>query len=251
MGELNVASVSCSTDLSKISGTAVADDKQKEVIAAVERNFNLGKYSADLYLGFSKGSRTKKWTARLVSLQGGEDDFRCAKFGHKLKDGTKSRKEKGVVINKRGQVFSKKDPRQPRFSKLPGVNTGLFSTDYSPRDMLDTLNLLDNYKIEKFTAINGGKYYHIMLKKKPQGEGFYYRREMIVDAKKLVPVKMRLYTTNPNSPYKVMTVKSTSFAKREFPTNYGIESCWRKSTTKINLTNLSEKVSPRERNYCR
>ncbi|OGC22998.1 hypothetical protein A2291_00920 [candidate division WOR-1 bacterium RIFOXYB2_FULL_42_35] len=253
MGDFDVAKVGCSTDFSTISGAAVSPDTQRTIISAIENNFNLGKYSADLYIGFNKDGRNKSWTARLVSLQGGKDDFRCAKFGTKLKDNRQSRREAGVVITKRDQAFSKKDPNQPSFSALPGVNTGIFDTDYSPQDMLDSLNLLANYDVEKFTSFTsqGNKYYHIMLKKKANGEGFYRRREMIVDANKNVPVQIRLYTKNTRKPYKVMAVKSKPFAKRAFPYSYDITACWRTSTTNITLGDLKEEASTTEANYCK
>lgn len=208
-----------------------ASASYEQVIAAVEKNLNLDDFSAELKIGYSKGG--KSWTAHLHSAKeaGG---LKIAEFYGQREDGT--------VLRRKGGQFSQKSKgaAQPIALGEEASKAGVFGTDYSFKDVLELTKLTSEYdkKVFERTVLDGQDCYHLVLEAKPGKAPFYHKREMWVDPRTMVPVKMEVFGSTGQKLKTIVVNKTQPFQGINYPVEIAVKSALRQTETRISLAGL-------------
>ncbi len=118
--------------------------------------------------------------------------------------------------------------------KLSGdmLDQGMGGSDFSYRDMLENLHLLDLYNVNKIgtETLGGRSCYVLELTAKKGVEVSYYRRKMWVDEERFVQLKEELYAPSGKLLKVSTSEKVEQFGSRYYPTIVVMEDKIRKNS---------------------
>jgi outer membrane lipoprotein-sorting protein len=124
--------------------------------------------------------------------------------------------------------------------KLSGdlLNQGMGGSDFSYRDMLESLHLLDLYNVNLLgeETIDGRSCYILELIAKNGVEVSYYRRKMWVDQERFIQLKEEMYAPSGKLLKVSTTEKVEQFGNRFYPTEVVMEDKIRKNSNTRMIT---------------
>ena len=209
----------------------------QEILAKVDANHKYNTSYSEARMEITIGSRKVTKSLRSWSEGGVEKAF--AEFLDK-RDQSRMLKLKDDLW-----LFS---PSAESEVKLSGdmLDQGMGGSDYSYRDMLENLHLLDLYNVSQIgeEAVGGRSCYVLELKAKSGAEVSYYRRKMWVDKERFIQLKEEMYAPS-GKLLKVATVeKVQQFGNRWYPTTTLMEDKIRKnSNTRMFLDKIQFDVA--------
>lgn len=214
-----------------------AGPSPREILAKVDANHKYNTSYSEARMEITIGSRKVTKTMRSWSEGGVEKAF--AEFLDK-RDQSRMLKLKDDLW-----LFS---PTAESEIKLSGdmLDQGMGGSDYSYRDMLENLHLLDLYNVNLLgeETMGGRPCYLLELTAKSGVEVSYYRRKMWVDKERFIQLKEEMYAPS-GKLLKVSTVeKVAQFGSRWYPTASVMEDKIRKnSNTRMILDKIQFDVA--------
>ena len=195
----------------------------REILAKVDANHKYQTSYSESRMEITIGSR--KVTKSLRSWTEGGVEKAFAEFLDKL-DQSRMLKLKDDLW-----LYS---PTAESEVKLSGdlLNQGMGGSDFSYRDMLENLHLLDLYNVNLIGAATIGDRpcYLLELTAKSGVEVSYYRRKMWVDQERFIQLKEELYAPSGKLLKESTTEKVDQFGSRYYPTITVMEDKLRKNS---------------------
>jgi outer membrane lipoprotein-sorting protein len=209
----------------------------QEILAKVDANHKYQTSYSESRMEITIGSR--KVTKNLRSWSEGGVEKAFAEFLDK-RDQSRMLKLKDDLW-----LFS---PSAESEVKLSGdmLNQGMGGSDYSYRDMLESLHLMELYNVKLLGEenINGRACFILELVAKSGVEVSYYRRKMWVDQERFIQLKEELYAPSGKLLKVSTTEKVEQFGSRYYPTVSVMEDKIRKnSNTRMILDKIQFDVA--------
>ncbi len=200
-----------------------AELSAQEILAKVDANHRYQTSYTESHMEITIGSR--KVTKNLRSWSEGGVEKAFAEFLDK-RDKSRMLKLKDDLW-----LFS---PSAESEVKLSGdmLDQGMGGSDFSYRDMLENLHLLDLYNVNKIgTETFGGRSCYVLeLTAKKGVEVSYYRRKMWVDEERFVQLKEEMYAPSGKLLKVSTSEKVEQFGSRYYPTIVVMEDKIRKNS---------------------
>lgn len=206
-----------------IPGIRAAENSPREILAKVDANHKYQTSYSESRMEITIGSR--KVTKSLRSWSEGGVDKAFAEFLDK-RDQSRMLKLKDDLW-----LYS---PTAESEVKLSGdlLDQGMGGSDFSYRDMLENLHLLDLYNVNLLDEENeaGRPCYVLELVAKSGVEVSYYRRKMWVDKERFIQLKEEMYAPSGKLLKVSSTEKVEQFGGRYYPTIVVMEDKIRKNS---------------------
>lgn len=206
-----------------VSRSWAAQLSPQEILARVDTNHKYQTSYTESHMEITIGSR--KVTKSMHSWTEGEVEKAFAEFLDK-RDQSRMLKLKDDLW-----LFS---PSAESEVKLSGdmLDQGMGGSDFSYRDMLENLHLIDLYNVSEIgqETMNGRSCYVLELTAKTGVEVSYYRRKMWVDEEHFIQLKEEMYAPSGKLLKVSSSEKVEQFGSRYYPTIIVMEDKIRKNS---------------------